>query len=54
MIGLPPSFGAVHDTEALPLPGLAVTDVGVAGAVAFCPIWMKEATDEMAPRSSSR
>ena len=33
MIGLPPSLlGAVHDTNALPLPGVADTPVGAPGA----------------------
>ena len=33
MIGEPPSDGAVHDTDAEPLPAEAVTPVGAPGAV---------------------
>ena len=33
MIGLPPFDGAVQVTDAVPLPAVAVTPVGAAGAV---------------------
>ena len=45
MIGLPPSLGAVHDTFALPLPGVAETPVGAAGADSVGAMLMNEATE---------
>ena len=34
MTALPPLLGALHETVAVPSPGVAVTPVGAAGAVA--------------------
>ena len=43
VIGLPPSSGACHDTDACPSPAAAVTASGGAGEVALCPYSSAEA-----------
>jgi hypothetical protein len=47
--GLPPSFGADHDTVTWALPGLTATPVGAAGADALGPVGTVVATGPPAP-----